>query len=57
MLCSKCGCEMLSETVKKPNSDEVIGRADTCVNKNCSEYLKPIGKEKSELTVKSAEEA
>ena len=47
---------MLSETVKKPNTVEVIGRADTCINKNCSEYLKPIGKEKSDLTVKSSEE-
>ncbi len=56
MICSKCGCEMFVETVKNANG-EVIGRAETCVNKKCSEYLKPIGKEKSDIKVKSAEEA
>lgn len=57
MLCSRCGCEMISETIRTPEG-QVIGRAETCINKNCSEYLKPMGKEKSDInTGKSAEDA
>ena len=56
MLCSKCGCEMLAETVKDPKSGEVIGRAETCINRHCSEYLKPVGKEKSDLKEKGSHE-
>lgn len=50
MVCNKCGNEMLAERKVDENSGAVIGIAHTCVNRQCSEYLKPVGMEETALT-------